>query len=78
MTSNTLSISVDLFQALVAVEKQRPELRPGWANHSVFNKLEITLTESWDNDENARLSSKTIQARILPLLSNESDSEVSV
>ncbi|XP_063685153.1 activin receptor type-2A-like [Bolinopsis microptera] len=65
-------------QALVAVEKQRPELRAGWANHSVFNKLEITLTESWDNDENARLSSKTIQARIIPLLSNESDSEVSV
>ncbi|KAL5266642.1 hypothetical protein ACHWQZ_G003870 [Mnemiopsis leidyi] len=65
-------------QALVAVEKQRPELRPNWANHSVFNKLEITLTESWDNDENARLSSKTIQARIIPLLSNESDSEVSV
>ena len=60
------------------MEKQRPELRAGWNNHAVFNKLEITLTESWDNDENARLSSKTIQARIIPLLSNESDSEVSV
>ena len=66
------------WQALVAVEKQRPELRPAWGSHRVFSKLETTLTESWDNDENARLSSKTIQARIIPLLSNESDSEVSV
>ena len=43
-----------------------------------MRQFQVTLTESWDNDENARLSSKTIQARLLPMLSNESDSEVSV
>ena len=41
-------------KALVAEGKVRPDLRTAWANHPVFSKLEVTLTESWDNDENAR------------------------
>lgn len=65
-------------QVLVARDKQRPDLRAQWNSHQMFNKLEITLTESWDMDENARLSAKTIQARVTPLLSSENDAEVSV